>query len=115
MHPDWQNASIDTNVARTYTVPEVQKDVLAIPQTVAKIVATSTGAGAYLWDVRVDGHLERWLMDYSCGTFPFHQGEVLVYRGQHYLLQQVWSSMLDVTRFTPESFHETDNLVVAAV
>ncbi len=52
--------------------------------------------GPYLWDVRIDGRRERWELGYAYGKFPVGMGEQFVYRGQEYILQRAWYSVLDV-------------------
>lgn len=52
--------------------------------------------GPYLWDVHVDGRRERWELDHAYGKFPVGVQEHFVYRGQEYILQQAWYSILVV-------------------
>lgn len=53
-------------------------------------------AGAFLWDVKIAGILQRWPLDIVYGTFPCAAGSHVVYRDKVYALQQVWHSIIEV-------------------
>ena len=55
---------------------------------------TSLPRGPFLWDVRIDGKLQRWQLDVSYGQFPLKAGTRFLYREREYLLLQVASSMI---------------------
>ncbi len=55
--------------------------------------------GPNLWDVEVDGHLQRWPLGYAYGSFPSvlsRPGTQIIYRQHCYTVQFVWSSKLHV-------------------
>ncbi len=54
--------------------------------------------GAFLWDVKVDGALQRWALDYPYGHCAFEPGTLCIYRDQTYQLEHVNNSQLVVTR-----------------
>jgi len=54
--------------------------------------------GPYLWDVKIDGNLQRWQLDAPYGNFPFASpGTPFVYREQAYVIQRVSHSVISVT------------------
>lgn len=53
--------------------------------------------GAFLWDVRINGTMQRWQLDIVYGQFPYKAGSHVVYREQEYVLLQAWNSMIEVT------------------
>lgn len=53
--------------------------------------------GPFLWDVRVDGKLQRWQLDVIYGQFSLKVGTHFVYCKREYVLRQVASSMIAVT------------------
>jgi hypothetical protein len=53
--------------------------------------------GPFLWDVKIEGKLQRWQMDIVYGQFPQKAGAHFVYREREYVLLQVASSMIAVT------------------
>ncbi len=55
--------------------------------------------GPFQWDVKVDGTLQRWGLDYAYGKFPF-TGGLCSHRGDHYQIEKVNSSQLVVSRAT---------------
>lgn len=44
--------------------------------------------GNFVWDVRIDGAVQRWYLDYPYGSFPVQEG-LVVYQGITYALQVV--------------------------
>jgi hypothetical protein len=72
-------------------VPELEDSSCHLP--------ASLSSGNFLWDVKIDGKLQRWPLDVAYGMFPFSQpGTPLVYREQQYVLQQVGTSVIAVTQ-----------------
>jgi len=56
-------------------------------------------SGNFLWDVKIDGKLQRWPLDVAYGMFPFSRpGTSLVYREKQYVLQHVSTSVIAVTQ-----------------
>lgn len=54
-------------------------------------------AGAFLWDVKIAGTLQRWPLDIVYGMFPCAAGSHVVYREKVYVIQQVSTSVIAVT------------------
>jgi hypothetical protein len=56
----------------------------------------SLPSGPFLWDVKIDGKLQRWPLDVAYGMFPCAAGSHVVYHDKVYVLQQVWHSIIEV-------------------
>ncbi len=55
-------------------------------------------SGPFLWDVKINGYVQRGPLDAPYGNFPFASpGTPFVYRDEEYVLQQVWHSIIAVT------------------
>jgi len=68
------------------------------PEDGSNHLPASLSSGNFLWDVKIDGKLQRWPLDVAYGMFPFSRpGTPLVYREQQYVLQQVGTSVIAVT------------------
>ena len=65
-------------------------------------------SGAFLWDIKVDGHFHRWGLDYPYGSFPLTQpGTHFVYQDHVYRLEQVSSAQLTVATLSSGSQEKT--------
>ena len=53
--------------------------------------------GNFLWNVQVDGRLQRWELDYAYGQFPVADGQQVKYHDQVYCLQQACPNLLRLT------------------
>jgi hypothetical protein len=62
--------------------------------------------GNFVWDVRVNGAIQRWFLDYPYGAFPVQEGQV-VYQGTTYALQMVGINTVKATLVQPPAQEET--------
>jgi hypothetical protein len=57
----------------------------------------SLPSGPFLWDVRIDGKLQRWQLESAYGQFPQQAGTHFVYREREYVLLRASHSTIVVT------------------
>jgi hypothetical protein len=62
--------------------------------------------GNFVWDVRVDGAVQRWFLDYPYGAFPVQEG-LVVYQGTTYALQMVGINTVRATSVQQSTQMET--------
>jgi hypothetical protein len=63
--------------------------------------------GNFVWDVRVDGRVQRWFLDYPVGAFPVQKG-LVVYQGITYALQMVGCNTVKATSVQPPAEVQTN-------
>lgn len=74
--------------------PAADPDIVAVVEQARPM---SLPPGPFLWDVRINGNVQRWQLDFVYGQFPLKAGTQFVYRGREYVLLQVWNSMIEIT------------------
>jgi len=62
--------------------------------------------GNFVWDVRVDGAVQRWYLDYPYGAFPVQDG-LVVYQGATYALHMVGINTVRATSIQQQTHEET--------
>lgn len=62
--------------------------------------------GHFVWDIRVDGSVQRWALDYPYGSFPGISGQIIRYRDMLYGIQRVGTNTFSVVTKSPLSGNE---------
>lgn len=95
-----QESAAPVSVSRAEPLSDHEK---ASPLPVAQVPFV-VQPGAFQWDMKIDGHFQRWGLDYPYGSFPLAQpGTRFVYRDHVYMLEQVSSAHLTVAKLNPVS------------
>jgi hypothetical protein len=89
--PGAQVESADLGSSQAASSPEVNaSETLQLTES-EKAKPLELCRGNFVWDVRVNGAIQRWFLDYPYGAFPVQEG-LVVYQGTTYALQLVGSN-----------------------
>lgn len=91
-----QDTETSTEQEESQTEGAVVKARMPDPEDSSCHLPASLPSGPFLWDVKIDGKLQRWPLDVAYGMFPCAAGSHVVYREKEYVLQQVWHSIIEV-------------------